>query len=965
MGSGGLVRPSPYLLSFLLIVKSIRIRLLLAALVGGVFSITSPLCAELITARDTGGDSFRWDNEDSWSPFVIPDGVGVDVRVDKFTGDDRNINLGSSENTGGFTITRFFSTIDVEFRNRVRRGSLRFEAPAGGNAEIHVDGSGGGRLEFRMDENPDQIVFLASDLHTFVAADHPDTELRFRGNLSGPGGLYLHGPGEVRFRVSDLTSGSTLEGYTFSGPTVINEGVLRLRQADLIGTSAITVQPGGQLRLDARLGGEPSGAPMDVTYSLAGVPLTLAGMGREEDNPNLGGPSGALRQQGQGTPADIATVNNPIILAQDAAVHTNSEVEVGGSILRLGGSIGGPGQLVKTGGGTLELFGENTTGGLRIENGVVEIMTPQALQEIPLVFRSRNSERTLVTRHNHTVTMLDGTAPDPDLGEANTLFLRLGDGTTFTVDTPFEMDGDDEADMRFQGEISGAADFVKTGPGTLRFTRFAKTYTGSTIISGGVLELSASAALAQSNRVHVESGGQLRLTTTGDPFPAEYNFGGPLYLRGMGRAGVPDGAGLGVLGALRYEPGSGVSAAVLRSPVVIEVPTGIHVSGSTKTLELAGSLSGGGLISRSGGGTLILSGVGELTGGFDIANGITRVVGETILGSGPLTFSDDSSNGRLELAQGTHTVSDLAGPGNHSTLRIETGATLLIDLLAAGRPVFQGSIAGGGVLVRRGGNSLTLAGGLNGLAEVHLESGRTRIQGGASAIGTLKVGTAAEVELRGAFNNTPLIMDGRWHVPGGPGTGVVFIESEAVIGGQISFAAGALRSDTAPVRFGSGVTFLPGAQLHVQTNGAGLPPEGILFFEADGSLQEWENLSFIIDGQPARGLEFSDGHLRLPSGHDGRDIDSALLESLLGPIVSQTGGFFESEWAGLFFTIEFNTDRRWIFHETHRWWWIEAQTQTSEADGCWIYDFDLGWIWTAPAIYPFLYRAEGGWVLGN
>lgn len=936
---------------------SISIRIL-PALLGILLATTSPLGAELITARDTGGDSFRWDNEDSWSPSVIPDGVGVAVRVDKDEGEDRNINLGPSGNTGGFTLTRFFSTIEVEFRNRVRRGSLRFEAPAGGDAEIHVDGSGGGRLEFRMDESAAQAVFLASDLHTYVAADHPDTELRFRGNLSGPGGLHLHGLGEVRFRVSDLTPGSALEPYTYTGPTVINRGVLRLRQADLTGTPSIMVRPGGQLRLDARLGGEPDGLPMNVAYTLGGGPITLAGMGRDDANPNLGGPTGALRQQGRGTQADIATLNNEIILAEDAAIHTNSEVDAGGSVLRLTGPIRGPGMLFKTGGGTLELSGENTSGGLLVENGTVEILAPGALQNIPLIFRSRSDTRTLVTRHDHTVTMLDGTAPDPDLGEANTLFLRLGDGTTFTVDVPFALQGDDEADMRFQGEISGAADFVKTGPGSLRFTRFAKTLTGATTIAEGVLELSASSALAQSSRVSVESGGQLRLTTSGDPAPAEYNFGGPLELRGMGRTGLSDDRGLGMAGALRYDPGSGVSAAVLRSPVVIAENAGIHVNGGTKTLELAGALSGPGTIVRSGAGALVVSGAGSLTGGLNLTNGITRLLnGATTLGGGPLIFSDETADARLELAGGTHTVNDLAGTGARSSLSIEPGATLVVDLLPAGRPPFEGGISGGGTLIRRGSGSLTLAGTLNGLADVRMEGGRTRLLNGASTIGRMEVFPGAEFEVSGALDTAPLIMNGRWLLESGSSGTTVFLGSDTTVGGEIEVAVTGGGSAHPLLRFGANLSFQPGARLVVNTGGVGLPGDGLALLDVEGTLGGLENLSLLVDGQEA-GLEFSNGRLRLMPGPGS--IDEALLEALLGPFVFASGGYFTSAWLDGFFTPVFDADSRWIFHEAHRWWWVEGLT---DADGRWAFDFDLGWVWTGPDFYPLLYRAgDAAWL---
>ncbi|MCC5841159.1 MAG: autotransporter-associated beta strand repeat-containing protein [Opitutales bacterium] len=919
------------------------------------------LTAETIVARETGGDSFRWDNEDAWSPRQVPDGVGVSVRIDKDEGEDRNINLGSTGNTGGFTISRLFSRIDVEFRNRVRRGSLRFEASTGGNAEIHVHGAGGGRLEFRMDEDTDQVVFLASELHTFIAADHPETELRFRGNLSGPGGLHLLGPGEVRFRVSDLTSGSALEPYTYTGPTVIGNGVLRLRQADLTGTSAITVRDGGQLRLDARLGGEPDGQPMNVTYSLGGGPLTLAGMGRDENNPNLSGVSGALRQHGRGTPSDVATLNNAILLAEDAAIHTNSEVETGGSVLRLTGPISGPGQLIKTGGGTLELHGANTSGGLVIENGTVELLSPAALDNQPLFFRSRSSTRTLTTGYSHSVSELDGTAPDPALDEENTLFLRLGSGTTFTVDLPFALDGEDEVDRRFQGEISGDADFVKDGAGTLRFTRFAKTYTGSTTIREGVLAVSESAALAGTREIRVENGGQLLLSSLGDPVPAEYHFGGPLHLRGTGRIGVPEGGGLGVMGALRYDPGSGASAAVLRSALVVEERASIHVNGAAKSLELAGPLSGNGQWVRSGGGTLILSGSGSLQAGIELINGTTRITGDTVLAGGSLLFSDGNNEAILDITRGSHRVSGLSGPGNRSALRLDPGATLRIESGGHSSLPFMGTVFGGGHLVRSGSGSTRFEGTLNGLAGIEVETGQLHILNGASSIGQIAVAPGGVIELRGAFFDTPFLMDGRWIVPAGIPGAFIYIESDALVGGRIEIAMSMEDSPYGLIRFGADLSFKPGAQLILNTGGVGLSEGGIAVVEVAGSLAGLENLSVLVDGLPTTNLLFVDGLLHVLPEEPADSVDPVLLNALLGPFLSRFGGYHRSVWLSGFYTRLFNRDVRWIYHEAHTWWWI-ADSEAQE-DGLWIHDLDLGWIWTTPSIYPiFFAHSLEGWV---
>lgn len=42
----------------------------------------------------------------------------------------------------------------------------------------------------------------------------------------------------------------------------------------------------------------------------------------------------------------------------------------------------------------------------------------------------------------------------------------------------------------------------------------------------------------------------------------------------------------------------------------------------------------------------------------------------------------------------------------------------------------------------------------------------------------------------------------------------------------------------------------------------------------------------------------------------------------------------------------------WIYHENHGVWYIEGDRQN-----LWIYDFALGWLWTSPDFYPYLFSS--------
>ncbi len=161
--------------------------------------------------------------------------------------------------------------------------------------------------------------------------------------------------------------------------------------------------------------------------------------------------------------------------------------------------------------------------------------------------------------------------------------------------------------LRLRTIWSGPGGLVKTGPGLASLTGEGKNYTGPTVVSQGVLQVSQPATMTATASVTVEPGGQLRLNSGGLPAdPRIHTFGGPLYLNSTGRSGVGTAAGFGVLGALRYDPGNGENRAIVTNPIVITGPSGLHVDGSGNVLELTGPLSGSAGWTKSGGGLLRL-----------------------------------------------------------------------------------------------------------------------------------------------------------------------------------------------------------------------------------------------------------------------------------------------------------------------------------------------------------------------
>lgn len=243
-----------------------------------------------------------------------------------------------------------------------------------------------------------------------------------------------------------------------------------------------------------------------------------------------------------------------------------------------------------------------------------------------------------------------------DLDHAVTLASTLVLDTTAVESDPFDPEF---GALRLRGAWQGPGGLIKTGPGVASLTGENKSFTGELAVAEGVLRITEPATPAQVSAARVEAGGQLRLVSTGEN--REYNLGVPLQLEGSGRdpASVPEGGQLGILGALRFDPFANDNGAVLPGGVILSGndPVSIHIDGTRNLLEIGGAVAGPASLSKTGGGTLRLSG-GSVTGlSAEVYNGALRVDGDypelsvSLHADGAL-----SGTGTLKNASGAGTV---------------------------------------------------------------------------------------------------------------------------------------------------------------------------------------------------------------------------------------------------------------------------------------------------------------------
>jgi fibronectin-binding autotransporter adhesin len=392
------------------------------------------------------------------------------------------------------------------------------------------------------------------------------------------------------------------------------------------------------------------------------------------------------------------------------------------------------GGLTKLGSGTLALSAANTfSGTTRIAAGVLAISNASSLQNSTLNLDAADSGAVTFAQ-NSTLGGLAGSR-NLDMG---TRTLSIGNNNQSTT---------------YSGTLSNGA-LTKLGSGTLGLSA-ANTYTGPTIVSGGVLQIASGGALTSTGNVNSISGGQLSVvgsvtmaantyfavgsgvastsgTTTIDG--GTLAVGGNAFLIGGGRGDATGTRGTGRFilnsGTVTVAAGAGTGGGSDTSAVWLN-PYGTT---GTSSLVLNGGVFSTARSIRDGG-------TGATTMGFN---------GGTLRAAASVDLVPDS-----QLAVSIHSGGAVIDSGTFSTTisnRIVTGT---------------GATAGG--LTKIGSGRLTLS-------ATNTYTGLTTVSEGVLAVngsiaGALDVSIAATLAGVGTLNGFVTVADGGIVAPGNsPGT---------------------------------------------------------------------------------------------------------------------------------------------------------------------------------------------------
>jgi fibronectin-binding autotransporter adhesin len=225
--------------------------------------------------------------------------------------------------------------------------------------------------------------------------------------------------------------------------------------------------------------------------------------------------------------------------------------------------------------------------------------------------------------------------------------------------------------LRNLSELNGGGLFAKTTSGTL-VMETANSYTGATVVSAGVLDISHGSALGgTANGTSVAAGGTLSMsggiTVTGESLSLTADAGGSATLNNQSGNNT-------WTGNLTVDTGSDVTnRALLNSDAgKLTVSGNVNLSAGTQDFvlrgdgngEISGQITGSQRLFKSsvGAGTWILSGNNSttFTGRTSIGNGTIEISSESNLGAAPgsfvanqLTLGGGSSNGTLKTTAST------------------------------------------------------------------------------------------------------------------------------------------------------------------------------------------------------------------------------------------------------------------------------------------------------------------------
>ncbi len=509
----------------------------------------------------------------------------------------------------------------------------------------------------------------------------------------------------------------TLSGInTYTGATLVNDGVLAVTGTGALASPSITTAGTGAFRTD--------GGALTIETSITN---------------NSTRDDALLKALNFAGSESIASVNGAGTVLLDGAA-TELSLNTGASAIS--GIISGTGALTVQGTSTTTLSATNTyTGDTTVNAGTLNLNGGSAIDDAGAVIV--NGGRVEVNA-DEMIGSLAGAGGVVDL---NAFELITGGNAVLPTDS-----------TTYAGDITGAGDLVKTGVGVMVLSGDS-TYTGETDVTGGRLRITGSL-----DSLDIETAAGTFFETDGNALliGTAITNAGELHFTGVESIARVNGGGTvfldGAATVMTLNNGASAIDGVIRGTGGLVVTGASNVAFSDTTLSAENTYAGA--TSVTGFGVLRLVGAGS-AGTLDSTAISVAGNGALVTDGGALAAGTQITNtsvGNLALLEGVNfngseTIQSLNGTGT-----VDLGAGTLS--LTTGASVIAGEITGSGALTVTGTSNTTLS-------AVNTYTGLTAINSGAATLNVTGTVSGAANVSAGTMNVTGGIVTGAVSSTGG------------------------------------------------------------------------------------------------------------------------------------------------------------------------------------------------------
>ena len=289
------------------------------------------------------------------------------------------------------------------------------------------------------------------------------------------------------------------------------------------------------------------------------------------------------------------------------------------------GILTGNGALNKIGDGTVVLAGSNTyTGGTTVDGGMLALTALGTLGAGAGTTTVNDGTLDLggTTQIQTTLNQAGGTVSN---GTTNVDTYGLTGGTLGVNANVNAVTAFDLAAGEVDGTLTGTGVINKTGDGTVVLTG-TNSYTGGTVVDGGLLAVSGSGTLGVTTGTITINGGMLDLGGTTQTQTALNQAGG---IVSNGKTNVDT---------------YGLTGGTLGINGTIDAATAFNAAAG----EVDGTLTGTGALNKTGDGTVVLAGNNSYTGGTAVSGGNVALLGS--VSSDVVVMNDGSISGGGNIA---------------------------------------------------------------------------------------------------------------------------------------------------------------------------------------------------------------------------------------------------------------------------------------------------------------------------